>query len=214
MLTTISSNFGKGGSGLDKLLRAILVEQQGLTISLLAGATASTKMDLAAIRDEDTVIAAVHNTAGTLALLTDVTIVDLRASGTITFTGVPIAAETITVNAKIYTFIAAVAVRTPGSRQINLGTDEDTTAANVVAVVNEVEAWDGSQQVRAAAVAGVVTITAVAEGTGGNAFTLAESATTTAVSGAVLSGGNATGGVKSGTDISTDQLLLVWFNKR
>ena len=104
----------------------------------------------------------------------------VKASGTITFTGLPVANETITVNAIVYTFKATASLDT----EITIGADATATAANVVSVV---EANDSA--IDAASVLGVVTISAAATGEYGNAMTLAETATNTAVSGATLTGG-------------------------
>ena len=60
-------------------------ELQGLTISLLTGASADTKIDLAAIRDEDTIITCLNNNAGTITDVTNtMSINSLKATGTLT----------------------------------------------------------------------------------------------------------------------------------
>ena len=107
-------------------------------------------------------------------------VVGVKATGTVTFTGLPVADETITVNAIVYTFKAAAATAT----QITIGADATATASNAA---SKIEANDTA--VDASNVAGVLTITAAATGEYGNAITLAETATNTAVSGATLSGG-------------------------
>ena len=82
----------------------------------------------------------------------------------------------------------------------------------LAAAINAREASRSAQQVSASVNTNVVTVTAIAEGTSGNALTLAETGNTFTVSGATLSGGTATGGIKS-TSI-TNQVILFWFNKR
>ncbi len=104
----------------------------------------------------------------------------VKATGTVTFTGLPVADETITVNAIVYTFKASASTAT----EITIGADATGTASNAASkIVANDTAVDASN------VAGVLTITAASTGEYGNAITLAESATNTAVSGATLTGG-------------------------
>jgi hypothetical protein len=107
-------------------------------------------------------------------------VVGVAATGTITFTGAPVANETITVRGVVYTFKATAATAT----EITIGGSVTATAANTVSkiVANDT-------LLDAANVAGVVTISASNTGEYGNAYTLAKSATNTAVSGATLTGG-------------------------
>lgn len=107
-------------------------------------------------------------------------VVGVKASGTITFTGLPVADETITVRGVAYTFKASASSAT----EITIGADATETAENTVAKINANDAL-----LDAVNVAGVVTVSAANTGEYGNAYTLAESATNTAVSGATLSGG-------------------------
>lgn len=200
---------GLSGQGADSLFAA-LREVQGLNISLLAGAGANTKINLAAIRSEDTIIGALNNNAGTITdIKATLTIEDVRAKGTITFsTGATVANETITVNGKVYTAKAAPVV---ANREFLVTTTYADAAASLAAAINYAEARSLNEVVASAA-AGVVTVTATAEGTGGNAIALAEAATNVALSGATLAGGTATGGIKSSG--ATNQVILFWFNKR
>lgn len=208
------SNLGVGGAGLSgqsaDSLFAILREVQGLNVSVIAGAGANTKLNLAAIRDEDTIIGALNNNAGTITdIKANVTIEDLRAKGTITFsTGATVANETITVNGKVYTAKAAPVV---ANREFLVTAVFADAAASLVAAINYAEAR-ALNEVVASNLAGVVTVAAVVEGTGGNAITLTEAATNVALSGATLSGGTATGGIKSSS--ITNQVILFWFNKK
>lgn len=108
------------------------------------------------------------------------------ATGTLTFTDVPVADETIEVNSVTYTFKATATAAT----EIALGTGANagakaaSTAANVAAAVGA-----NDTAVTATSAAGVVTFTAAAKGTDGNAFTLGESATNCTKSGTALAGG-------------------------
>ena len=104
----------------------------------------------------------------------------VQATGTVTFTGLPVADETITVNSIVYTFKATSASAT----QITIGADATGTASNAASIINANDA-----SVDAVNVLGVLTISAAETGEYGNAYTLAEAATNTAVSGATLSGG-------------------------
>ncbi len=104
----------------------------------------------------------------------------VKATGTITYTGLPAADETVTVNSIVYTFKAAAALAT----EITIGADATETASNTAAAITA-----NDPLVDAVNVAGVVTISAAATGEYGNAYTLAESAANTAVSGATLTGG-------------------------
>jgi phage tail sheath gpL-like len=189
----------------------ILKELQGLTQSLLAGTTANTTIALAAIRAEDTILSALNNNAGTITDITaNISINALKATGTVTCASVD-AGDTVTIDGRVYTAIANGA--TPAnSAEFSVSTTNTLCAANLVAAIIASEKNDTTSKVTASNAAGVVTITARAEGTGGNAITLTSSdGTDLAVSGATLSGGSATGGIKS-TSI-TNQIILMWYNK-
>lgn len=202
---------GFQGSGADSAA-AMLKELQGLNVSLLAGALANTKIDLAAIRSEDTIVAALNNNAGTITdIASSLSIVDLRATGTITV-GTEVEGDTVSVAGLVYTLVLGTATVEPHEyNKVKIGADADATAANLAAAINAREAARNSQ-VSAVAATNVVTVTAVAEGTGGNAIALVEVGTSFTVSGATLTGGSATGGIKS-TGV-TNQVILFWFNKQ
>jgi hypothetical protein len=127
----------------------------------------------------------------------------IGASGTITFSGQPIAGETVTVNGIVFTFVASA----PDATHVLIGASAQQTAANLnTALVNSI-----SPNVLQAsyAISGlVITATFKQPGTAGNAFTLVEAATNVAVSGATLSGGTEPSSVQyasatgSGQDVS------------
>jgi len=205
------SDLGKGGTGVHGQeaggVYAALKELQGLTVSLLAGALADTKIDLAAIRQEDTILSALNNDAGTI---TDVTgtmsIVSVKASGTVTL-DTAVAGNTVTVNGHLYTAVAG----TPSDfTEFSIDTDDTAAAASLAAAINAREAAYHNV-VTAEAALGVVTVTATADGTSGNDVTLAKVGDPITVSGVKLTGGTATGGVESSG--ATDQLILIWYNK-
>ncbi len=208
MLESIA-NIGAGGAGLSDAIPATLREMQGLTFSLLAGAAGGAKNNLAAIRPEDTIVAALNNNAGTITDIKATTsIAGVSAAGTITLTSVATDA-TVTVAGRTYT--AKAVVTDPLTQFLNTGSDT-ADAASLAAAINARETRLDRPSVSATSDLGVVTVTAVAEGTGGNAITLAKVGASIAVSGATLAGGTATGGII--TVGATNQVLLLWFNKR
>lgn len=209
-----NNSLGDGGTGFQgdgpNSAAAIVKELQGLNVELLAGTTKDTKINLAAIRQEDTIIKALNNNAGTITDITStMSIVSVKASGTLTLTSV-VATDACSVNGMTYTFQAAA----PTSYgQVQVGGTDAASATNLAAAINAYETRVGnSYEVVATADSTVVTVTARAEGTAGNAITLTTSDGTIVVSGATLSGGTATGGVQSTG--ATDQIIMFWYNKK
>ena len=213
MLENIA-NLGIGGAGLQGQeaggAYAALKELQGLNITLLTGAAALTKLALAAIRPEDTIVAAINNNAGTLSDVTGtMTIVDPRATATITLSGVA-AGQTVTVAGMVYTAVTGTAA---DSSKFSIdGATDALDATALAAAINAREAGRDTAQVVATANGAVVTVKALVDGTAGNALTLVKNGAGITVSGATFSGGTATGGVTSSG--VTNQLLLFWYNKK
>lgn len=214
-LQTTSRLLGDGGVGLNDQAGKAIRELQGLNVSVLAGASASTKIDLAAIRPEDTLVSVVESAAG---VLTDRTanssIVDLRATGTITLVDV-VEDDTVTVNGNTYTFKDAG--NNSSALHVPIGADDDADAAALALAINSYErryqeGWT-TPAINATVALNVVTITAVVEGSGGNAIDLAATGGNATVSGANLAGGSDTGGIECSDDTTGDSLLVVWFNK-
>lgn len=207
------SGIGAGGAGLagnsPGSIYAALKELQGLNVSLLPGASGGVKNNLAAIRSDDTIVAALNNSAGTITDVTGTTTISsTKATGTVTLTSVATDA-TVTVAGLLYT---AKAVVTDATTQF-LNTGDDTADALALAtLINSRENKRDVSQVTAVASGAVVTLTSVADGTAGNAITLAKSGASIAISGATLSGGTATGGIV--TAGATNQVILFWFNKK
>jgi hypothetical protein len=115
-----------------------------------------------------------------------------KASGTITFTGTGTAADTVTVNG------VAITLETSGAtgNQINIGASAALTAQALYNFL--VASTNASLLALTYAIAGaVITVTAVASGTPGNALTLAKSSTAVTVSGATLTGGTDVGAQKA-----------------
>lgn len=120
------------------------------------------------------------------------------ATGTITVGGQPVATNTVSVNAHAITFVAA---GTPTATQVLIGATAADTAAAIAAVINS----DPVLYAVTASVAGtVITLTANAVGTAGNAVALAEAVTDAGftVSGATLAGANAAEDVPSGNFVA------------
>lgn len=218
--------FSKGGSGLtDGTLANALIELQGLNVSVVAGAAAGTGMDLAAIRTEDTILCAAVTTDAAAAAVVDdkanITIQPTVAAGSISITGDPVAGETVTVNDVVYTWRAAPTLK--NEAKITAG-NVTAMATSLAAAINAYEGRYESQlngdswhtpEVTATSAVGVVTVRAVVDGAAGNAITFTEASTNVAVTGAgTLTGGTATGSLKSTTDLTGKTLTVYWFNKR
>lgn len=219
-LQSVSAALQGGGVGGNDAIPAALVELQGLRQTLVVGATANTKMDIAAIRTEDTIIGAVafpHASGEPVNQLANITIVDTHATGTVTVAAVN-ADDTVTVNGNVYTFKAAPASALHVKRTAG---DNTANAAALAAAINAYEnRYTGSTTNAAAVVAvaasAVVTITAKVDGAAGNSITLASSnGTRLAVTGSgTLTGGSDTGGIKCSANLSANSLMVTWFNKR
>lgn len=107
-----------------------------------------------------------------------------KAAGTLTFGGQPTAADTLTINGVVTTFVAAI---TDATSQILIAATAALTAAATLAFIN---AHSDDLGVTAKANSStVVGLLAVAEDEEGNAVTLAKSGTYPALSGANLTGG-------------------------
>lgn len=188
---------------------AAIKELQGLNVSVLTGAAANTDIALAAIRQEDTILSCIEIVATTAAVndRTGVTSInDVRAVGTLTFGGQVTAGETITVAGIVYTFRAAA---NPLLNEITIGADANGSAANTAAKI----ALNDVRLVPSVAT-NVVTIRARDEGTGPNAFTLAEATANVTVSGATLAGGTVTGSIDVNANTTGNKLIVIWFNKK
>lgn len=185
-IINIGSQFGRGGTGLtDGTLKAAITELQGLTVTVVAGAASNTKMDVAALRTEDTLLAALvtDDGGGAVALSNDIAnmvIQDTHASAAFTFTGAPSNAQTCTVNDVVYT-----------AKTVPLSATDFKIGANVtataLALANSINAYETrgnrAPDVVAVPAVGVVTVTSVVDGAGnapavtGTVTTLAEDAT-------------------------------------
>lgn len=126
-----------------------------------------------------------------------------HASGSVTLTGNPANNDTLDVNGTTITFKTA----SPSGNQVLIGATPNDTANNLIAFLDA--SSDSNITASEYSLSGlIITVTAAAIGTGGNAITLAKSGTNITVSGATLSGGVNASSVSfatapgSGTDIS------------
>jgi len=111
-----------------------------------------------------------------------------QASGTVTFSGVGAASDTILINGVTFTAVASGAT----GNQWNVGASAALSASALASAINASVSSLISGYVTASAASGVVTITAVRPGINGNCMTLAEGVDGSnhmAVSGARLTGG-------------------------
>ena len=121
--------------------------------------------------------------------------VSVHASGTVTFSGLPTAAQTVTVGSRVYTWASALTA----SNQVKIGATAAACAFNLAHAILAVPASAGTlfgtgtvahETVTAAEPgAAIVTVTAKIPGVGGNAIALSETSSNVAVSGATLTGG-------------------------
>ena len=112
----------------------------------------------------------------------------VKASGTITLTGVGAANDTVIINGVTFTAVASGAT----GDQWNVGATLTLSAASLAAAINASVTALVAGYVTAANVAGVVTVTSVFHGLSGNQTTIAEgvdAGTVMAVSGARLTAG-------------------------
>lgn len=117
------------------------------------------------------------------------------ATGTLTFSGVGTAADTVTIGGVVYTLVAAA----DAAYEVTIGGSVTASAAALVAVINGTDANEtpAHPDVYASNAAGVVTITARQEGSIGNSVATTESGTGTAFGAATLTGGRDQGGVQA-----------------
>lgn len=103
------------------------------------------------------------------------------AEGTITFSGQPVASETITVGGTTYTFVASATLPT----DVEIGADAAATLNNLVAALST-----NTDVSVVSSTSTVISLEATAEGEDGNTTVLSDTATNVTVSGSgTLSGG-------------------------
>lgn len=220
-LNSIPAGAGQGGANSAEVANAVR-ELQRIRISLVDGAGAATKINLAAIRAEDTILAVEEHTisGGNVTGIVDQTantsIASTKASGTLTVAAVN-DGDTCVVDGDTYTFKDTPtalnhAKRTAGNNNAN--------AAALAATINAYQVRYRDNGARAATTvatvnAAVVTVTAVADGTAGNAIVLTGTAVRLAASGAgTLANGTATGGIVIVGATTGSRIRVTWFDKR
>lgn len=190
-MLTQNSQLGVGGAGMQGRepgsANAIIKELQGLNVSLLTGASGGSKINLAAIRPEDTILTVLNNNAGTIS---DVSFVQgVKASGTLTFASA-VANDTFVVNG--VTFTIKTSPVTGVYTDVGVGTSDTNQAVKAAAAINAFFG-DTDNSVTATSALGVVTITATSSGTGPNSYTTVGGARITAGA-ATLANGTADSG--------------------
>lgn len=123
----------------------------------------------------------------------------LRAFGAITVGGQPVADEVMTLNGATITFKAA----SPGLHEVLIGASTSATAQNLIAEIN---AFPGIYDVEASGATNIVSVRAIATGTGGNSIGLTETVAAAGftVSGATLAGGSASGAIGATGNYTVD----------
>lgn len=145
-------------------------ELQGLNAIRVTGAAANTKINVAAMRTEDTVLYAeyVPTTFANPTVLSDLIIQDTRASGTVTFASA-VNADTFAVNGITYT----VKTTPTADTHVLLGGTDAQMATKAAAIVNAKEKARNANNASAPQViasstgsTGVLTFTSIADGAG------------------------------------------------
>jgi hypothetical protein len=214
-MSVYKTGTGYGGAGLTDAPKQI-AELQRLRITPVAGAAAATKMNVAGLRLADTLVSVLQGTSGTFVDDTaNCTIVDTHASGTLTVAAVN-DADTCVVDTVTFTFKDTP---TAGNHVKRTAGDNTANALALKTAINTYLVRLGSgeryltSKVKATVSGAVVTVTAVADGTAGNAIVLTGTPTRLAASGSgTLANGTATGGIKSTTDNSSKAMLVVWLD--
>jgi hypothetical protein len=118
----------------------------------------------------------------------------VAATQVLTFTGIAVADETITIGTRVYTWKAA-----PGATdEITVGANQAASEANLTTAINTGPQGGGAANAQVTAVdgAGIVTLTAITAGSAGNAIATTETMTNASFGAATLTGGN------DGTELS------------
>ena len=123
------------------------------------------------------------------------------ATDTVNFTATPANNDTVVVNGHTYTLVTTLTASTTAD-QVLIGASAATAANNLAEAINGTVAGSGTlygsltvanTDASASALGSVVTLTALATGTGGNAFTLTSTGAGTSVATATFAGGAAAG---------------------
>lgn len=205
----VSTQLGKGGSGIPDNLPNIVRELAGLSVAVVAGATAGTAMNVAAMRQEDTILSAIAvlDAAGSANTgvndAANCTIQSTRATGTLTVASV-IDGSSAIVNGFTYTFkdvptALGHVLRTAGNNNAN-------AAALAAAITSYESRYTGTgyvAAVTAVAVSAVVTVSSAVDGLG-NGVVLTGTATVLAAAGT----GTASATLTPATVVATNTFVL------
>jgi phage tail sheath gpL-like len=197
----------------------VLAELQGLTFSLVAGDGAATAIPITGIEPEDTVKAVLNLTDLTEIDVTTVSIVDRKATGTLTIATTLASGDVVGVNGKSYTFTESpynIAQNfAPGVVPITVnpsGVDVAVVAARLAQII-----MSSDNSLTATSALGVVTVTDRTPGTAGNSKTLTVAASNGHVtrSAATFAGGAAAASqaIKIVGSTAAKKLLVIWYNK-
>lgn len=205
-----NKSLGFGGIGLNNTLPKMIAELQGLTVSgPFNGVAQNTEIAIPGIDLGDAILCVMQHNAGTLTNVTSsASVIDRRASGTLTLAGV-VAGDKVSVDGKVYTFVAAPGfAQNLAPYQVALGSNDTGSAANLVKAL-----MSGDSSIFASSVGAVVTVYWRVLGTVGNAITLsvAQSNGHVTASGATLAGGNDTQGISISV-VTTGQVVVTWYN--
>ena len=158
------------------------------TVTLVSGDVSPTTLMLA----EATPVNAVAATGTvTFSGLPNVYVANVNSTGTITVSGTPVAEEVFVVGTQTFTFKETRSA----AGEVTIDADNTQQAVNIVAAITS----DIPAEATATNLAGVVTVTAVADGTAGDLVTLTETATGVAVS----AGGTLASGVDEVLETTT-----------
>lgn len=221
-LKAVSTSAGRGAAGSADVADAVR-ELQGVRQDVATGAAANTKINVAAMRQGDHIVSAIAHTDAGGAPVNDaanLTIQDTHATGTITVAAVA-DGDAVNVNGTTFTFKTSPTL----ANHVKIGVvPADVPATNTLNALNLSKAINGYpfryggaqvKRVTATPAAAVVTVRAVVDSTAGNAYVLTSTTgVRLAVSGAgTLTGGTATGGIKSTTNLTGKTLVILWIKK-
>lgn len=219
MSLEVLTNLGFGGSGGQDKVPKVLAELQGETFTLVDGAGAATAIPITGIEPEDTVAAVLNLTDLAQIAIGTVSIVDRKATGTLTLATTVASGDVVGVNGKSYTFTELpynIATNyAPGVVPITVnpsGIDVTIVAARLAQVI-----MSSDNSLTATSAAGVVTITDRTAGVAGNSKTLTVTGSNGHVtrSAATLAGGAAAASqaIKIVGSTTGKKLWVVWYNK-
>ena len=166
----VSTQLLKGGAGLVDQLPAIIRELSGYTVTQVAGAAAGTKMDIAAMRTEDTLLAVLAADASIADDKANCTIQGTKASGTLTVATV-VNGSACVVGLTTYTFRTTPTAYSATAVDLPIAGTDNANAAALCNAINAIESrYNGAAartpNVVATVLNAVVTVTSTTDGAG------------------------------------------------